>query len=153
MSELLRCYIASPHGFTEAGRQYYAQVYLPALSKVIEPVDPWSFVSDQEIAAASASGTLRDLALRLGRRNANEIRSCTLLVAYLDGQEVDSGTAAEVGFAAALGVRCFGLRTDIRASGDLNMTVNLQLESFILQSGGGIAPCLDDLVALLGCCT
>ena len=37
-----RCYVASPLGFTEAGRRYYADVYLPALAEVVTPVDPWT---------------------------------------------------------------------------------------------------------------
>jgi hypothetical protein len=37
-----RCYVASPLGFTEAGRCYYGDVYLPALNSVVTPVDPWS---------------------------------------------------------------------------------------------------------------
>ena len=112
-----RCYIASPLGFSEPGRHYYSEVYLPALASVVEPVDPWAHATDGEVAAAHASGRAREMALEIGRRNSEAIRSCTLLVAQLDGQEPDSGTAAEVGYAAALGIRCFGLRTDLRQSG------------------------------------
>jgi hypothetical protein len=36
----------------------------------------------------------------------------------LDGLELDSGTVSEIGFAAALGKKCYGLRTDFRNSGD-----------------------------------
>lgn len=92
----------------------------------------------------------RELAATIGRRNIEAIRSCTLLAAYLEGQEVDSGTAAEVGYAAALGVRCVGLRSDLRIMGELESAVNLQLEAFILESGGQIVPDLDELVRLLG---
>lgn len=144
-----RCYIASPLGFTEAGRDYYARVYLPALSDVVDPVDPW--------APNQAAGDDRDApgdldraqALAIGRHNAELIRSCTLLVAYLDGQEPDSGTVAELGYGAALGLRCFGLRTDQRQSGEPGVAVNLQLEAFVLQSGGTMTASLDELVAAL----
>src|SRR3954454_21843897 len=37
-----RCYIASPLGFSEAGRYYYSEVYLRGLARVVDPVDPWS---------------------------------------------------------------------------------------------------------------
>jgi nucleoside 2-deoxyribosyltransferase len=43
-----------------------------------------------------------------------------VVFAILDGAEVDSGTASEVGFGSALGKRCNGLRTDIRDSGDFH---------------------------------
>ncbi|MEA2421599.1 MAG: hypothetical protein QOF55_698, partial [Thermoleophilaceae bacterium] len=104
-ASLPRCYVASPLGFSESGSLYYRQVLLPALQSVVEPVDPWSLTSPDEIEAAVAAGTERQLALEIGLRNARAIEGSTLLVAHLDGQEVDSGTAAEVGFAAARGLR------------------------------------------------
>lgn len=144
-----RCYIASPLGFTEAGRHYYERVYLPSLAEVVEPVDPWALTTPEELAEAQATGRLGELALTIGRRNAQAIRSCALLAAQLDGQEVDSGTAAEVGFAAALGLRCFGLRSDLRQTGEPGVAVNLQLEAFIADSGGRVVATLEELVAAL----
>jgi nucleoside 2-deoxyribosyltransferase len=147
--DLPRCYVASPLGFNDPGKDYYRRVLLPALAPLVSIVDPWSFTSEAEIKEAAAAGKLRQLAMKTGRRNADEIRSCTLLVACLDGQEPDSGTVAEVGFAAALGLRCVGLRSDFRASGDWGCVVNLQVESFIYESGGVIVRSLDSLVELL----
>ncbi len=144
-----RCYIAGPLGFTEAGRRYHAEVYLPALAAVVEPVDPWTLTTPAELARARSAGRERELALEIGRRNAGAIRSCTLLVAHLDGQEVDSGTAAEVGYAAALGVTCVGWRSDLRQAGEPGVRVNLQLESFIVESGGEIAGSLAELLTVL----
>lgn len=40
------------------------------------------------------------------------VRNCTVLCALLDGTDVDSGTAAEMGFAHAIGKPVFGLCTD-----------------------------------------
>lgn len=144
-----RCYIAGPLGFTEAGRRYHAEVYLPALAAVVEPVDPWTLTTPTELARARSAGRERELALEIGRRNAGAIRSCALLVAHLDGQEVDSGTAAEVGYAAALGVTCVGWRSDLREAGEPGVRVNLQLESFIVESGGEIAASLAELLTVL----
>ena len=144
-----RCYIASPLGFTDAGRHYYASVYLPALAEVVEPVDPWSLTTAMEVEKARAGGRAREMALEIGRRNSEAIRSCELLAAHLDGQEPDSGTVAEVGFAAGLGLKCFGLRTDLRESGEPGVAVNLQVESFIAESGGAMARSLEELLELL----
>jgi nucleoside 2-deoxyribosyltransferase len=144
-----RCYVASPLGFTEAGRHYYTAVYLPALAEVIEPVDPWSFTTPQELQAAERDDAWPELNARIGARNAEAIRSCALLAAHLDGQEVDAGTAAEVGFGAALGLRCFGLRGDWRQAGEQGAAVNLQVESFIALSGGRIVADLAALVQVL----
>jgi nucleoside 2-deoxyribosyltransferase len=134
---LPRCYVASALGFTEAGRHYYTTVMVPALASVVTPVDPWA-LGDPTSAPAD-----------IGRRNAEAIDGCELLVAHLDGQEVDSGTAAEVGYGAARGLTCFGLRTDLRQSGEPGAVVNLQVEHFIVASGGSIEGTLDDLVAVL----
>ena len=135
-----RCYIASPLGFTEAGRYYQREVFLPALARVVEPVDPWELATEKEAADA----------LEIARRNADAIRSCTMLAALLDGQEPDAGTVAEVGFAAALGLRCFGLRSDFRQSGEPGVSVNLQVEGFIVESGGAVVSTLEELVRALG---
>ena len=144
-----RCYIAGPLGFTEAGREYYQRTYLPTLATVVEPVDPWGLTNPQELADAVRERRQRELALAIGRRNAEAIRSCRLLAADLDGQEVDSGTAAEVGYAAAFGLRCVGLRTDLRQIGEDGVAVNLQVETFIVESGGLIVTTLAELVTAL----
>jgi nucleoside 2-deoxyribosyltransferase len=135
--ERARCYVASGLGFTEAGRRYYLDVYLPALATVVEPVDPW------------ALGDPASSPAEIGRRNAEAIDSCSLLAAHLDGPEVDAGTAAEVGYAAARRLRCFGLRTDLRQSGEPGAVVNLQLQHFIEASGGAIVATLEELVRVL----
>ena len=145
-----RCYVASGLGFSEAGTHYYEHVYLPALSTVVTPVDPWALTTAEEVAEAQAAGREAEFALEIGRRNAEAIRSCELLVAHLDGQEVDSGTAAEVGFGAALGLRCLGLRTDLRQAGEPGARVNLQVEHFVVASGGKIYDTLEALVSALG---
>lgn len=144
-----RCYVASPLGFSEAGRHYYHGVLLPALAAAVTPVDPWSLTSPAEISEARAAGKLHEMALEIGRRNIVAIQSCALLVAVLDGQEPDSGTAAELGYAAALEKTCFGLRSDFRQAGEEGVAVNLQVETFVIASGGKIVGSLEDLVAAL----
>jgi nucleoside 2-deoxyribosyltransferase len=144
-----RCYVASPLGFTEGGRHYYLTEYLPALGRVVETVDPWALTTPQEVQAAAAAGREREMALEIGRRNAAAIRSCSLLAAYLEGQEPDAGTVAELGYAAALGIPCFGLRSDLRQAGEPGVALNLQVEAFIVLSGGAIVTSLDELVAAL----
>lgn len=144
-----RCYLASPLGFSEPGRAYYAERYLPALAEHVEPVDPWALSLPEEFAAARDAGREHAFGIDVGARNAEAIRGAELLIAQLDGQEVDAGTAAEVGYAAALGLPCLGVRSDLRATGEPGMRVNLQLEAFILLSGGFVAASLDELVGRL----
>lgn len=142
----LRCYVASPLGFNEAGRWYYEHVYLRELSDVVEILDPWSYLGPADVEAARSAGELRALWLRVGQRNLDQVRSADVLVAWLDGQEVDSGTAIEIGYAAALGIPCFGLRTDTRLAGEEGMAVNLQVEATIVSSGGRVASSLAEVV-------
>lgn len=42
------------------------------------------------------------------------LNSCNNVIAILDGSDVDSGTAVELGYAYAKGKKIFGLRTDKR---------------------------------------
>ena len=144
-----RCYIASPLGFSEPGRAYYAARYLPALAEHVEPIDPWALSLPAEFAAALKDGREHAFGIEGGARNAAAIRGARLLIAQLDGQEVDAGTAAEVGYAAALGLPCLGVRSDLRATGEPGMRVNLQLEAFVVLSGGFIVASLDELVTRL----
>jgi nucleoside 2-deoxyribosyltransferase len=144
-----QCYVASPLGFDEAGRHYYRAVLLPALEAVVEPVDPWALTTEQEIARARAAGRLREMMLEIGRRNTKAIRSSALLVAILEGQEPDSGTVAELGYASGLGKRCYGLRSDLRQAGEEGVALNLQVETFVVDSGGVIVATLADLVEQL----
>lgn len=144
-----RCYVASPLGFSEAGRGYYTERYLPALAEHVEPVDPWALSLPEEFAAAAAADRAREFGIEVGARNAAAIVSAALLIAQLDGQEVDAGTAAEVGYAAALGLPCLAIRSDLRASGEPGMRVNLQLEAFVVLSGGFVTTSLDELVGRL----
>ncbi len=142
-----RAYIASPLGFSEAGRAYYAERYIPALAEYVEPVDPWALSLPAEFETAREAGREHAFGIEVGERNAAAIRGARLLIAQLDGQEVDAGTASEVGYAAALDRPCLAVRSDLRASGEPGMRVNFQLEAFIVLSGGFIAGSLGELVA------
>jgi nucleoside 2-deoxyribosyltransferase len=46
------------------------------------------------------------------------IRSASVVVAVLDGADVDSGTAFECGYAYGLDKPVFGVRTDLRSGGE-----------------------------------
>ena len=144
-----KVYVASPLGFTEAGRRHNDDVVVPALVAAgIEVLDPWALDSDLvesfERTAAMAPGPERHAAYeaineRIGRENADDIRAADGLLAILDGTDVDSGTAAEIGFAFALGKPVVGLRLDFRTTGDNEAAVvNLQVEYFIRASGGTV---------------
>jgi nucleoside 2-deoxyribosyltransferase len=157
MEPARKIYIASPLGFTDAGRLYSTTVLLPAVRAAgFEPLDPWTVSADIERVFAldrddPERAQLLGATNRLvGRRNAEMIRSAAGVLAILDGDDVDSGTAAEIGYAAALPRPIVGLRTDLRTTGDNEATlVNLQVEWFVIDSGGRLTTSLDDALAAL----
>jgi uncharacterized protein (DUF952 family) len=149
-------YVASPLGFTEPGRRWLADVLHPALVECdVDVLDPWADptgIVARTMAIPTADATRLDalatMNRTLGGLNAASIARADAVLAILDGSDVDSGTAAEVGYAAGLGIGIVGLRTDIRPAGDnAAATVNLQVEYFIEASGGRICDTLDAAVA------
>ena len=62
----------------------------------------------------------------VGERSRKMIESSDGVLAVLDGTDVDSGTASEIGYAFALGKKILGYRGDFRLMGDNpGSTVNL----------------------------
>jgi nucleoside 2-deoxyribosyltransferase len=150
-------YIAGPSGFFEAGRLWHRDVVLPAVEVAgLEAVDPWS--GDSAIAAVLATmeyGTgrrsaLQEANLEVGRRNLRLIDESRAVLASLDGQDVDSGTALEIGYAFAKGLLIVGVRTDIRRCSDNEGSiVNLMIETCIVESGGILTESLTKAVTFL----
>jgi len=64
-------------------------------------------------------------------KNVAAIDKADILVAVLDGVDVDSGTAWEIGYAHALGKPVYGLRTDFRTLG-IEGVVNLMVERSVM---------------------
>jgi nucleoside 2-deoxyribosyltransferase len=150
-----RIYAAGPLGFTTYGADYHTQEVLQRLVAAgFDIADPW--VTPASVEAVYAMGETADLDdLRLanqevGRNNIDLITHCDGLLAILDGTDVDSGTASEVGYAAALGKRVVGLRLDTRVTGDNRAAqINLQVEAFVRQNGGDVVHTLDEAIVLL----
>ena len=153
----MKIYLAGPFGFSEAGRNFQENVLIPALSALgLTIIDPWKLINKCEIDALMALPAekrieaWRALNPRIGAQNVDAIRQCDAVVAILDGVDVDSGTASEVGFAFGVNKRVFGYRGDFRLSADNEaLIVNLQVEHFIRASGGSIVRTLGELVLLL----
>ena len=140
-----KAYLASPYGFAESTRLFLATVYVPRLSKIVEVINPWDLTTQEEILQAEQRGEERQFALEIGRRNREAIDLSDIVIAALDGPDVDSGTAAEIGYAVGLGKRVYGYRNDFRLTGDKGVHVNLQVEYFIEASGGTVVTDLEAL--------
>ena len=64
-------------------------------------------------------------------KNVAAIDKADILVAVLDGVDVDSGTAWEIGYAHAVGKPVYGLRTDFRTLG-IEGVVNLMIQRSVV---------------------
>lgn len=154
----MRIYIASPLGFSEIGRKFYYEQLINLLVKEdFDAIDPWTLISpakinrvnDMEYGAVKKEAW-EELNQEIAERNADAIDSSDALLAILDGTDVDSGTASEIGYAFAKGKIIVGYRGDFRLSGDNEgATVNLQVEYFIRKSGGEIVTNYQDIPVVL----
>jgi nucleoside 2-deoxyribosyltransferase len=154
----LKIYTAGPLGFSEAGREFHNTRILAELERLgHEPLDPWTLTDQSRIDAVlklpygeARREAWRVLNPEIAGKNRAAIDTCDLIFAVLDGVDVDSGTAAEIGYGFAKGKPIIGYRGDFRISADNEgATVNLQVEYFIRQSGGEIILALAELEAAL----
>ncbi|RMH30869.1 MAG: hypothetical protein D6690_17965 [Nitrospirae bacterium] len=137
----LSAYLASPLGFTESGRFYLNHVLLPFFDRFdrLIVLNPWQYAIEPESDP-----------IAIGARNVEMLSLADFAIAILDGPDVDSGTAAEIGFACANGLPIIGLRHDQRHANDHpHTTINLQVEYFIRYSGGCLVSSLDEMEHIL----
>ncbi len=154
----MKVFIASPLGFAESTRLFLPRVRGKLLELGCEPVDPWASSADLEEELRKAASLadwqirareLHRVSMRIAGRNALLLRSCGRVLAVLDGPDVDSGTASEIGYAFGLGKGIDGYRGDFRRAGENDgVTINLQVQYWIEQSGGRIVHSLDELESL-----
>lgn len=149
-------YLASPLGFAESTRAFMHHL-AGELSAYVEVINPWDDqrYAEEFVALAAENdwgrrtARLVEINRDLGRTNAEGIERADGLFAILDGVDVDSGTAAEIGYAAAKGKFVVGLRTDFRLAGDNHGSlVNLQVEYFIAITGGRVVTTVEELLAI-----
>ena len=150
-------YLASPLGFAESTRGYLEEL-VQTLEKAGHSVfNPWSRPEGRLILEADALPDKDERLRRLVEANrlvakANEdgIRSSDWVLAILDGVDVDSGTASEIGFAYALRKQIWGLGSDFPSTGDNDASiVNLQAQYWIEASGGTIIHSQEELEEVL----
>ena len=155
-----RLYTAGPGGFSEQGRLFLYKVLIPMYQNIgygkrkgFEILNPWKLTSNDFILpvqnlpyGVERRDGWRKLNRVLGGNNSAAIRRCDILAADLNGPAIDDGTASEPGYAAGKGKRVEGFRDDFRLIGDNEGTrFNLQIEEFILESGGKIHENLESL--------
>ncbi|MDV0443654.1 nucleoside 2-deoxyribosyltransferase [Methanorbis rubei] len=115
-----RIYLAAPL-FSEAQR-----VYNQALADLISSRCYCEVHLPQELDTGESRGEKREEFIY--RQNLSGVRNSDIVVAVIDGSDVDSGTAWEMGYATALGKRVIAVRTDFRKYSEREL-VNLMLET------------------------
>ncbi len=146
-------YIAGPYGFSKATLPFHNKIIEILEEKNHIVLDTWKENDTDELKNAllmkpshEKIETLKKINYSIGKTNQNLIDSSNLIIAMLDGPDVDSGTAAEIGYAYAKGKKILGCRLDFRKSGENEgCKINVQVEYFIKASGGYIYDNLDEL--------
>lgn len=149
----IKIYLASPYGFAESTMEFMGKIVNILESNGYEVKNPWDFVSDEEFKnieeikdAERRREELKKIDMKLAKMNEEAIRNSDMVFAILDGVDVDSGTASEIGLAYALGKKIYGYRGDFRQSGENEgVRVNLQLQYWIEESGGEIFQKIDEI--------
>jgi hypothetical protein len=146
--------MAGPLGFSEAGRCFHESILVPFVKGLgYDVLDPWALTDPRAVEAVRTMPEGRErreawtrLNHAMAARNRAAIDEADGVVAVLDGTDVDSGTAAEIGYAFARGKLIVGYRGDFRLSADNEgAVVNLQVEFFIRESGGTIVQRYEEL--------
>jgi nucleoside 2-deoxyribosyltransferase len=151
-----RIYLANPLGFSEAGTRFIREVLAPELTRLGgQVVNPFDLVDKDRVLKIGSMSPSPDrveewrlLNVEIGKLNQENIDKCDVVFAVLDGPDVDSGTASEIGYAYARQKLIVGYRSDFRLSADNEGgIVNLQVEHFIRASGGTIISKVSEIEA------
>lgn len=84
---------------------------------------------------------------KIYEKDISALKACDVVVAVLDGVEVDSGVAFEMGYAVATGKPVIGLKTDRRAFSKME-DVNLMLEVPLIKLCNTIEEVLTELKSI-----
>lgn len=151
-------YLASPYGFAECTKDFMYNKLIPSIEEVgYSVINPWDLTPESEFKKVNS---IKDCKKRLkelkrlnnliGKRNVNAIKKADGVIAVLDGVDVDSGVASEIGYGFGLGKWIIGYRNDFRNAGDNEASIaNLQVVYFILSSGGYFVNSLNNMQKLL----
>jgi len=131
-----RIYLASPL-FSEGERRYNSY-----LAEVLRKNFFSVYLPQEFDDTAEARGENRERLIY--NKNLYELKKADIIVGVIDGSDVDSGTAWEMGYAFASGKRVIALRTDFRKfSGNERVNLMLETEAEVVLN-------VDELISTLG---
>lgn len=110
----LKCYIAGPL-FSSQDRQLLEELASFLEKNVVSVFLPHRDTGDLGIVKKNnKSNRLRD---EIFNSDVENLNTSDFIIALLDGSDVDSGTACEIGVAYSLNIPIFGLKTDLQRRG------------------------------------
>lgn len=109
---MVKVYFAAPL-FCESEKKFNAE-----LAAVLEEAGYSVFLPQRDGLEGSELAPLgeEESARRIFGADIREIERADVLFMMLDGRVPDEGACVELGYAYALGKRCYGIRTDVRAA-------------------------------------
>ena len=120
----MRIYQAGPL-FSEADRKWHQNLKAMLAAAGHEPIWPGDLVSQADVARWG-----KDAVRQIMETDRAALDSCDLVLALLDGAQVDDGTAWEIGYAFARNIPIIGIRTDFRQAGETaGSRVNAMIEA------------------------
>jgi nucleoside 2-deoxyribosyltransferase len=135
-----KVYLAGPL-FTDGERAWHGRAKELLAAKGLDVLWPGDLLSDAEVAAAGEKAP--DLIFRACR---DALEGCDVVVALLDGTQVDDGTAWEIGYAHAMGKPVYGVRTDMRSAGETRHSlVNAMIQGCL----AGLSKSVDEIGELV----
>lgn len=127
-------YLAAPL-FSEAEREFNKK-----LRDAIRKLGFLVFLPQEDSNNLGVHGRQR----QIYEKNVKAIDASDIIVAVLDGPDIDSGTAWEIGYACARNKKIIGLRTDFRTLG-IEGRVNLMIENSLHSLCRNISELLEEL--------
>lgn len=128
--------------FSQAEKDFHRKLSAALRAAGHTVIWPGDLLTDAQIAAAGPDAV--NLIFSACKK---ALDRATLVVALLDGAQVDDGTAWEIGYAHAKGLPIYGLRTDSRQAGDTGFNhTNSMIEGCL----AGLAGSVEGLVEMVG---
>ncbi|GAB7081659.1 nucleoside 2-deoxyribosyltransferase [Megalodesulfovibrio paquesii] len=136
----MRVYQAGPL-FTEAERLWHRHLKAALEAAGLKVVWPGELFDEKELADMGHQAKQH-----IFEACRDHLEQSDVVVALLDGTQVDDGTAWEIGYAYARGIPVHGIRTDFRNAGDTaHSLVNCMIECACVT----VEPSVSALVARL----
>ena len=131
--QVMKIYLAGPL-FSEAEQNWLRETknrmveLAKQLHKEVKVIWPYELIAPEELASLGPKAPFE-----IFSRCKAELETTDILVALLDGSQVDDGTAWEIGYFCARrseGSHLIGIRTDFRNAGDTPFSkVNVMIEA------------------------